>query len=249
MTEGEWQSCKDPDAMLEFLRSTGGAIDRKLRLFAVACCRRIWPLLRDEQSRRAVEVAEWWADGLATEPELATFGVGLLFGNPELAPQHPGGAAGATLWWDAPLSARFAAQHAAREISPAPWATPTQRAVAWVARLWTGLPATDREPLWYAERTAQCFLLRDMVWSPSRPPPPIDPAWLAWNGGTVKRLAEAIYEKRVMPAGTFDLDRLAVLADALEEAGCTDAEPLEHLRGPGPHIRGCFALDLLLNKG
>jgi len=42
---------------------------------------------------------------------------------------------------------------------------------------------------------------------------------------------------------------LPVLADALEEAGCTDADLLGHLRGPGPHVRGCWVLDLLLGKG
>jgi hypothetical protein len=46
----------------------------------------------------------------------------------------------------------------------------------------------------------------------------------------------------------LDRVRLAVLADALEEAGCADANLLGHLRGPGPHVRGCFALDLLLGK-
>jgi hypothetical protein len=64
----------------------------------------------------------------------------------------------------------------------------------------------------------------------------------------VKGLAEAAYEERVMPAGTLDPARLSILADALEDAGCTENELLGHLRGPGPHMRGCFVLDLLLGK-
>jgi hypothetical protein len=76
----------------------------------------------------------------------------------------------------------------------------------------------------------------------------VDPGWLAWQGGTVARLAEAAYDERQLPSGHLDPARLAVLADALEEAGCTDPDLLGHLRGPGPHVRGCWALDLLADK-
>jgi hypothetical protein len=61
-------------------------------------------------------------------------------------------------------------------------------------------------------------------------------------------LAWAIYEERSLSAGMLDMARIAILADAMEEAGSTDAQLLGHLRGPGPHARGCFALDLLLGK-
>jgi hypothetical protein len=64
----------------------------------------------------------------------------------------------------------------------------------------------------------------------------------------VVALAQAAYEQRELPAGTLDMARLAVLADALEDAGCTDADLLSHLRGPGPHVRGCWAVDLILGK-
>jgi len=76
----------------------------------------------------------------------------------------------------------------------------------------------------------------------------VDPSWLAWDGGAVPKLATIAYEERVLPAGTLDPALLAVLADALEEAGCADAELLGHLRGPGPHVRGCWVVDLLLGK-
>jgi hypothetical protein len=73
-------------------------------------------------------------------------------------------------------------------------------------------------------------------------------AILAWNDGTIRRLAEGIYEERQMPERTLDTARLAVLADALLDAGCDNAEILSHCRGPGPHVRGCWALDLILGK-
>jgi hypothetical protein len=64
----------------------------------------------------------------------------------------------------------------------------------------------------------------------------------------VKKLAEAAYENRSLPEGTLEQDRLAVLADALEEAGCGVEEILGHLRGPGPHVRGCHVVDTLMGK-
>jgi hypothetical protein len=76
----------------------------------------------------------------------------------------------------------------------------------------------------------------------------VDPDWLAWNGGTVRRLAESAYSERSLPEGTLDPARLALVADGLEDAGCTDGELLRHLRGPGRHVRGCWALDFVLSK-
>jgi hypothetical protein len=65
---------------------------------------------------------------------------------------------------------------------------------------------------------------------------------------TVVALARGAYDDCTLPAGTLDCDRLAVLADALEDAGCSEPSLLDHLRGPGPHVRGCWAVDLLLGK-
>jgi hypothetical protein len=91
-------------------------------------------------------------------------------------------------------------------------------------------------------------LLRDIFGNPFRPSPPIPPTVLAWNGGTVKRLAEDAYETRVLPSGHLDTQRLRVLADALLDAGCDDEPLIRHLRSDGPHVRGCWAIDLILGK-
>jgi hypothetical protein len=83
---------------------------------------------------------------------------------------------------------------------------------------------------------------RDIFGNPWRPPPPtFDPAWRAWNDSAPLKLAQGIDEDRLC-------DRLPVLADALEEAGCADTDLLSHLRSGGPHFRGCWALDLVLGK-
>jgi hypothetical protein len=62
-----------------------------------------------------------------------------------------------------------------------------------------------------------------------------------WLTPTVETLATTIYDQRAF-------DRLPILADALEEAGCTDADILSHCRQPGVHVRGCWVVDLILGK-
>jgi hypothetical protein len=94
---------------------------------------------------------------------------------------------------------------------------------------------------------AQAEFLRDIFGNPFRPVT-IPPAVLAWNDATVVRLAQAAYEGRQLPSGLLDNARLAVLADSLEEAGCTNSDILAHCRHPGPHVRGCWAVDLILAK-
>jgi hypothetical protein len=88
--------------------------------------------------------------------------------------------------------------------------------------------------------TGQAALLRELVGDPFRPFV-ADPSWLSWNGGTVVKLAQMIYSDRAF-------DRLPILADALEESGCRDADILAHCRQRGPHVLGCWVVDALLGK-
>jgi hypothetical protein len=90
-------------------------------------------------------------------------------------------------------------------------------------------------------RSSQCGLLRDIIGNPFRPLPSIDPAWLTWHDGLLVSMARRMYDSR-------DFNDMPVLADALEEAGCTDADILGHCRQPGEHVRGCWVVDALLGK-
>jgi hypothetical protein len=97
------------------------------------------------------------------------------------------------------------------------------------------------------ERGVQCGLLRDIYLHPSREVH-VAPPVLQWNDATVVKLARGTYADRHLPSGLLDNARLAMLADALEEAGCDDAAILDHCRHPGEHVRGCWLVDLLLGK-
>jgi len=86
----------------------------------------------------------------------------------------------------------------------------------------------------------QVELLRDLVGNPFRRVR-LNLSWLAWNDGAIPKMAQSIYDARAF-------DRLPLLADALEDAGCDDADILSHCRTPGEHVRGCWVVDLLLGK-
>ena len=93
---------------------------------------------------------------------------------------------------------------------------------------------------WATIRARQTDLIRDIFGNPFRSTP-VNPSWLKWNGGVVRKMAEAIYEERRFA-------ELPILADALEDAGCSDSDLLSHCRGAGPHVRGCWVVDLILGK-
>jgi hypothetical protein len=242
MTEAEWLACRDPRALLAHLE--GKASARKLRLFAAACCRRIWRLLTDPRSRDAVEVSERYADGLATKAELA----GAVTAA-EGTRRRSHGSFG-VLPLDVPVRAAQAAYIAAQG-SAADAVAAVQFALAGAAgaMAWRsaapgfagpGLVRSSPVAVDIAEREAQCRLAREFWGNPFRTVE-FEPAWRTANESAVSRLARALYDER-------DFDQLPVLADALEEAGCSSRDLLDHLRGPGPHVRGCWALDLALDR-
>jgi hypothetical protein len=230
MTEAEWLGCEDPEKMLEFVQGSGKASDRKLRQFAVACCRLIWHEITDERSRQAVEVAQRFADEKATGNELA-------IARDAAPPSYRTYLSNGFPYPDE-LAASAAAECAAESID-------TQALLDDIF----GYGVFD-----YVDMKLDCdgysvaaTILRETFGNPFRPIS-LNPSWLTWNDGTVRRLAEAIYGERSLPEGHLDVARLGVLADALEDAGCDDADILGHLRGPGVHVRGCHVIDLLTGR-
>jgi hypothetical protein len=216
--ESSWLACSDPDEMLRLL--AGRASDRKLRLFVVAACRRVWGRLADDRSRAVVAVAERFADGAATAAELRSAYEAAPGGEPAANVASCAGMANADMaaMW---VTGSFAALAAAG----------VRKAVARTR-------AAARRPL--------CALLRELFGNPFRPVV-VRPDWLTWQGAAVTRLAQAAYDNR-SPEGLLDGTRLAVMADALEEAGCDDRPILDHLRCGGDHVRGCHLLDALLGR-
>jgi hypothetical protein len=201
---------------------------RRLRLLACGCCRLlVWHIPVADEARRVVEAAEEYADGRLKSAELAeVYAAGTAHRWVRFGPvASVGRAARGAMLASADLRAVTVAYHATR----------------------LALDAV-RGPDYAESRRLLCVLLRDVFHYPPRPPSPLPATVLKWEKGTVVRLAQAAYDQRAEPRGLLDATRLSVLADALEDAGCTDPELVSHLRSPEPHVRGCWAVDLVRGK-
>ncbi len=248
MTEGKWLRCEDWRPMLEFL--SGRVTKRKGLLYVSAGLRCIWELLYHEASREAVVVAEREADGEATadetqyaswSAEVPTFGYHfqpefirqirgdgnddpgvtrlLEMGVYSVADITGGGRLGDEQVVTRLVNAAHIAFHCLGNIDD------------------DGLSEHLVEHLSDQAEWPGGWLVREMFGNPFRP------VGFApeWRTKAALAIARGAYSER-------EFDHLPILADALEEAGCGDAVLLEHLRSPGPHYRGCFALDLVLAK-
>jgi hypothetical protein len=287
MTEEEWLTCDDLYLLIRYLSgklyhwgkpdTPPQASDRKMRLFACACCRRIDDLL-DPGRRSLLGDIERVADGrldrgsllalVATLPDpeeehlsslpdrldtrlLETtildpcFGEMMEHNNAYLRacgldPQAAR-AAYAAIWPAAAVT--DATGDVWPKIYSHGFGRGTTQAPVAAARARAGVPPSEAGGVasWddavRREFREQARLLRDIVGNPFRPV--AFPA--AWLSPTVLALARTFYDEGAFP-------ELPVLADALEDAGCTASVILEHLRGAGPHVRGCWALDLVLSK-
>jgi len=232
MTEADWLSCERLNDLLNDFPAARSR--RKLHLFSCECFQRVWHLPLHHFTRQCVEFFAANLDGQVESDafwtawerlERACFDEFLEFESG--VDEHD--AVRDLFSYVDPIACLNVAMNLAD-------------GVAYVAT--RDLKVGEFPEVWEraasAEKRCQIALLRDIFGDPFRPVA-VDPAWLAWNGGTVVALGRTIYEDR-----RFEL--MPILGDALQDAGCHDEDMLTHCRGDGPHVRGCWVVDLLLGK-
>jgi hypothetical protein len=232
LTEGEWQTATVPGELIGYLTGPPRrGSDRKLTLLALALVSPIRSFIQDRRFADVLAVAERSTEGAAAQEEVvraATVGGRVAAAAKKRWRQlYEAGRPAPT---PEELRAVFA-DRLAGAFQYAPWMMATSAS----GEVRSFVQAVgDSEP---QERARQCGLVREIFGNPFRPVA-VNPNWLT---SSVVGLALGIHEGRAF-------DALPVLADALEEAGCAEAEILGHCRGPGPHVRGCWVVDLLLAK-
>jgi hypothetical protein len=231
MTEAAWLTGREPVAMLVAVR--GSASDRKLRLFAAACWYRVWAAQVDAKTRRVVELFVRHVDGTISPNEWRE---GFAAAGGANLGQHF-----RLLFCTDPVmaaaeSAKFAVQDAAWQQS---WDATEADVRATFPEL-IGKPSWRnliRNKVQAREENEQAALVRDVFGNPFRPVC-FSPEW---RTDTAMSLARTMYDAREFSA-------MPILADALQDAGCDSDDVLNHCRGDGPHVRGCWVCDLVLGK-
>lgn len=232
MTEAEWLGAKFADPLLEFIEPT--VSDRKLHYYAIACARRITPLLTHPSSLDGIDVLEQFAEGKCSAEHL------------EKLKWHIEGAAycvesGYAPWLDV-----------LTQLTESMWLE--------IIEYPTEIIGDPRSIITYAAYYIDGIVSR-VPRERQRPIPThyglFRPVWLVyeifgnpfrrvkfkskWRSETVLSLAHQMYDSKNFSA-------MPILADALEDSDCDSEDLLNHCRGPGPHVRGCWAVDAILTK-
>lgn len=224
MNEAEWLVSADPVQMLKFQRRK--AKNRKLRLLACACCRRVVDMCVNV-GLSALEIAERFADGQASRDEMKAARLAL----------EPYIKAGAEyVPWSATDERAYNAALDVVSAVPGAYAYSVEVSIECSGPESVSIFGTPDQARLVAE-THCCRAIRCTFGNPFHPVA-VDPEWLT---STVVALARGIYDERAF-------DRLPILADALMDAGCENADVLTHCRSDGPHVRGCWVVDLVLGK-
>jgi hypothetical protein len=270
VTEAEWLACGDPLVLVEFLRgSPSGAdaatwwqaswradepqapADRRFRLFACACCRRIWGRIPEPCNRDAVVAVEEYSDGRAGSAVLEA----ALTASSRVEYLQDGSKRAEPGYW----AVKYLGRGFYKMTAGGSALMVASRALSLAAEEYGRVARNEFDLCFYAasgvflapfrwpepvpdavrvELAAQTNLLRDVFGNPFRPVA-FDPAW---SSPTAVALADRMYESR-------DFAAMPVLADALMGAGCEQPDILSHCRAGGEHVRGCWAVDLVLGKG
>jgi hypothetical protein len=228
MTESEWDSCAYPVAMLRALLASRKVSDRRWRLFACGCCRRIWDRFPDPRNRDLVAAVEEFPDGRFEDPALEAALVASSACE-EVCRAEP---------------AFWVAKHLGRGFYKFPATVSAMSVASQVLRILANARGgeTEASPLGLPDE-AMAGLVRDVFGPVLFRAVSLRPEVLVWNDRLVARLAQTIYDEKRW-------GDMPVLADALLDAGCDSEEVLQHCREQGAiHTRGCFVLDLLLGKG
>ena len=231
MTKAEWMACTDPAPMLRFLQ--GRVSERKFRLIALGCCRQLWGRTADRVTSAALAIVDQLAEAGALQTRMGSVRV-------------PAGEAVLNCGASEPLESLSAGDKDGVSTQVFISALPPLLAsiLADLACLRTN-PALLTRLLGFLTRTGlpsvrQTALIRDIVRGPLQPIR-FRASWRTWSSGVCLEIARRIYKERAF-------DQLPILADALEEAGCDDADILGHCRAGGEYVRGCWVIDALLGK-
>lgn len=236
MTESEWLQC---DAWEELLSSIPRPMSyRKLTMFSTACLRRV--AFECECISRLIVTSEKYYEpmGMASPDELETAIQATRTKQAEFQPKSMeysllGGAISLTTEANpSNIGFRLGLNTVATVV--AHFEMPN---VPIEFGKFSGPSNLNWQDAWNRERRIQAHILHDVVGNPFRPLT-LDPRW---QSSTVLDLARTIYEDRVF-------ERLPILADALMDAGCDNESLIQHCRSEGPHVRGCWAVDLLTGR-
>jgi hypothetical protein len=229
----DFATSSDPLEMLSYLH--GKASDRKLKLFCLAILRAHGRAFSHELLDYALEVAAAAADRPVSEARLVEAAQVIQQWEQAL----PRGSGRLPLHRFVTTLAAYLTVDVARAPWQRCWSAAAAQVIVYACR--ARLP-TDGQHYYEGDPRPVANLLREIIGFPSPGnQPQIAPAWLTANGGTVAKVARSIYQEE-------RFGDLPILADALEEAGCTDAAILAHCRQAAGHVRGCWLLDLLLDK-
>ena len=250
MTEELWQRSTEVRELLEYLCAERHLFERKLQLLCCRFCQRKSQHLRVPEIKHLLSQAESLVEGRLSKIELREIRWQVLSRssfrwNYGYDPDDPISAACYAVlefaaWLVRGISGDdelydFYEDHVSddwRDVDGFPYPIRIARIIADAMD-----SDVERQEGWSYERDQQLLLVRCIFGNPFRPVM-LDPRWLS---STVLDLARTIYDERVF-------ERMPILADALMDAGCDSDEIINHCRGTGPHVRGCWVVDLILGK-